>query len=275
MKNLTVKVAMMFVLILLSFTVTISNAIEFPGRADYPGIPTISLEDLQTAYSNGKAMVVDVRSGLEYDTVHIKGAFHIPLDANDFVSKVKEHSSNNPEEKIAFYCNGITCYKSYKATKKAMGADIKNVYAFDLGIPGWAEANPADTMLLGKKLTESKLQWIPKNEFKQTTLPWADFKERISNLKKEGQKFYIVDLRDAGQKNADENALKELSAYSNVISMPLDDFIKKIIDKGEMKDGFIFGFDNVGKQVRWLMYYLEESFYSRYNFLDKGISGVK
>lgn len=274
MKKLTLKTFILCGLLAIGISATMASAEEFPGRAKYPGVPYISLEELHAAYSSGNAVVVDVRSNLEYDAVHIKDALHIPLEADDFAARVKAQSKGGADEKIAFYCNGITCYKSYDATQKAMDGGIKNVYAYDLGIPAWAEAYPADTLLLGRKLTESTQQWIPESEFKQATLAWEDFKKNIAERKSRGEKFYIVDFRDAHQKKDDEQAVKELSALGEVIAMPLDDFITNVVDKGEMKDGFIFGFDNVGKQVQWLMYYLEESFYSRYFFLRNGISGV-
>lgn len=274
MKKHALTIFIMLVFLAAGIPPITAGAQEFPGRAEYPGVPYISIEDLHAAYSDGKAVIVDVRSNLEFDTVHVKDAFHIPLEADDFTARVKAQAKGGADEKIAFYCNGITCYKSYKAAQKALDDGIKNVFAYDLGIPAWAEAYPDDTLLLGRILTESTLQWIPDSEFNNVSLAWEDFKNKIAEQKSKGEKYYIVDFRDAHQKKNDEQALKELSALGEVIALPLDEFIKNVVDKGEMKDGYIFGFDNVGKQVQWLMYYLEESFYSRYFFLSKGISGV-
>ena len=50
--------------------------------------------------------------------------------------------------------------------------------------------------------------------------------------------------------------------------------IKNIIDKGNMKDKSLFIFDQVGKQVNWLMYYLVDNGYSNFYFLDGGATAV-
>ena len=49
--------------------------------------------------------------------------------------------------------------------------------------------------------------------------------------------------------------LPDLASPRNI---PLDVFIPNFVAKGEGKDKTILIYDQVGKQVRWLMYYLED-----------------
>lgn len=45
----------------------------------YPSISRVSIDDAKTAYDQGKAIFVDVRSSGSYEAVHISGALSIPL----------------------------------------------------------------------------------------------------------------------------------------------------------------------------------------------------
>ena len=103
----------------------------FPGRAEYPEIPLYSKSDLLKDFN--KVVVVDTRSSLEFETLRIKGALNIPVANRKFKGIIKglRAETNKP---IVFYCNGRSCYKSYKAAEIAMKAGIKNVYAYDAGV---------------------------------------------------------------------------------------------------------------------------------------------
>lgn len=51
-----------------------------PGIEDnFPQIERVSLQDAKTAYDQGQAVFVDVRSSEEYEQAHITGAVNIPL----------------------------------------------------------------------------------------------------------------------------------------------------------------------------------------------------
>jgi 3-mercaptopyruvate sulfurtransferase SseA len=44
------------------------------------GVPRVTVQDAKTAFDNGEAIIVDVRSQAAYDARHIAGALFIPLD---------------------------------------------------------------------------------------------------------------------------------------------------------------------------------------------------
>jgi rhodanese-related sulfurtransferase len=80
-------------------------------------VSPISTDELMKTYD--KAIIIDTRNEAEYDVVHIVGA------KNVLVGKMKEADllqlrPKQDKKPLVFYCNGITCAKSYKAAKMAV-----------------------------------------------------------------------------------------------------------------------------------------------------------
>ena len=256
-------VRMVMVGLIFSLVSSVCFAEEFPYRKDYPDVKIVELEDLKAGYDDGSFIIVDVRSTIEFQTIHSKGAFHVTLSSTAFVANLKNVSNQNPGKKIAAYCNGITCLKSYKAAQKAGDAGMKNVYAFDAGIPAWAKAYPAETLLVGKPIVDPEKQLIPKSEFQKKIVDFKQFKKMAA-----APNAQVIDARDAMQR------VGKLPGLENALPIPLDKLIQNIINPGRMKDKQLFIFDQVGKQVRWLMYYLEDKGYKDYYFLKGGATAV-
>ena len=236
---------------------------EFPYRKVYPDVLVIELADLKAGYDDGSFMMVDVRSDLEFDTIHPKGAHHLSLFTLHFAKELQSLSAHYLDKKIALYCNGILCTKSYKATEIAMKAGMKNVYVFDAGVPGWANAYPAETLLVGKKITDPEKQLIPKSELAKVTVDFETFKKKAA-----AANAVVIDARDPRQRT------KSLPGFEKALHVPLDKLIKNIISQDRMKDKQLVIFDQVGKQVIWLMYYLENKGYKNYYFLKGGATSV-
>lgn len=98
------------------------------------------------ALQDGGALIVDARVANEFADAHIKGAVSIPYKeksakaADHDASQDKFDLSKLPADKnkpIVFYCNGAECWKSYKASKSAIGAGYKQVNWFRGGFPEW------------------------------------------------------------------------------------------------------------------------------------------
>jgi rhodanese-related sulfurtransferase len=234
---------------------------EFPGRDLYLDVKHITLKDLQSEYDN--VVVVDARSSYEFNTLHINGAVNIPLSSSDYKKRMKELRKQNPDKKIVTYCNGKTCMKSYKAVRKAQRAGVNNIYAFDAGIFDWAKANADKASLLGvSPVDPNKL--IAKKEFKKKLLKPEEFmnKARASN-------GLIVDARDPLQRDGVSMFIgKEKRA-----SLQDEDAINKAIDLAVAKNKTMFIYDETGKQVRWLMYRLEQRGVKEYYFMKGGTKG--
>jgi rhodanese-related sulfurtransferase len=238
-------------------------ATEFPHRSDYPGVPTIDTEVLNKGHESGEFIIVDVRSTIEYNVIHPVDAVHIPVGNVNFVKNVVNLTSKNPGKKIAFYCNGITCLKSYKAAQKALKAGVADCFAYDAGIPEWVTMYPNKTLLLGKLVADPEKQIIPKSDFKKKCVPFEKFKELATS-----KGSMTIDVRDNIQRT------QKLSGLAKVKPIPMDRFIPNFIEKKVHQDKPLLIFDQVGKQVRWLEYYLVENGYKNYYFLAGGATAV-
>ncbi|USD44055.1 rhodanese-like domain-containing protein [Vibrio sp. SCSIO 43135] len=242
----------LFILVTLPLGVIAS---EFPYRSEYPDVKTIELSELRAMMT--EVDIVDVRSKLEFDVLHVKGAKHITLSNKGFENKVKKLISNS--KAIVFYCNGITCRKSYVAAQRAMAVGVNNVVAFDGGVFSWAEVYPQDSILLGATL-DDKNKIISNDKFDEHLLEPSDFKEQASN-----SETLVVDVRDPIQ--------RDILIFTNVGSrnIPIERFESFL--KTQSKDQKIMIYDAVGKQVQWLQYILEGQGYSNYYFMKDGVEG--
>ncbi len=94
------------VVLLLLIQAVSAAAVDFPGRRNpkYKDVQCIEINQLYQDYLNGNVNIVDVRSKLEYETIHPVGAVHIPVAAASFESELKKfvHGSGT-DKKIAFY----------------------------------------------------------------------------------------------------------------------------------------------------------------------------
>lgn len=237
------------------FTPLLQAAEEFPYRAQFPRVATMEAEELFKQLD--KVIVFDVRSDYEYETLHIMDARHLALNDPDFVATLTELRK---EEKRAFvfYCNGHTCKKSYKAATKAMQREIDNVYAFDAGIFSWTKAYPEMAVLLGKSPVDPNAL-ISKEKLKAHMLNPEEFGNRVNTSS------ILLDIRDSHQKSGIN--LFPMDQHS----VPLDN--KKLegyVKQAKRTGKTLLVYDAVGKQVRWLQYYLEAERVPRYYFMEGG-----
>lgn len=236
---------------------------EFPLREKYPDVKPIAIEDLNANYDS--TIIIDVRSKEEFDVIHIAKAEHIPVTKGSFLADLEKVRGKADAQNVAFYCNGHTCAKSYKAAAQAGGAGFQNIYCFDAGIFEWTTAYPEKSVLLGNTPVDpGKL--ISKDALNAKKLDWATFSAKA------GEKdAMVVDIRDPFQRakdsTLDQNKNVDLKGIRNIPMGRLTD----LLAKGEFKDKQLLIFDAVGKQVSWLQYYLEENGYSNYAFLAKGV----
>jgi len=247
------------ILFVMLFTLSAVHADEFPGRKLYPAVDVIELEDLMVRFD--EVTVVDVRSRYEYDTLHVKGADHIALSSSDFASNVQE-LLNETGKPIVFYCNGRTCEKSYKAASKAAEGGVEGTMAFDAGILDWTRAYPEQAVLLGEGPVDPQ-RLLSKAKFKEHLLPPSEFGRRIGN------DTLVIDARDRFQRDA-------VGLFvGREVRVPFDDkkgWVKQVA-KAKRHGKTMLIYDAVGKQVRWLQYFLEDQGVRSYYFMDKGAKG--
>ena len=93
------RFCMFFMVLVVSMMLSVTTtAIEYPGRQEskYQQVPYIEIADLYQDYLAEKVIIVDVRSQLEYETIHIDGALHIPVGNQAFETEVKKLAKTNP-----------------------------------------------------------------------------------------------------------------------------------------------------------------------------------
>jgi len=134
-------------LVAMLFAAGPSYAVDTPDKVD--GFKIATTADVQKVLASG-GVVVDARVASESADSKIKGAIAIPYreispKSVDFDSKLDEFDmAKLPADKakaLVFYCNGIYCWKSYKAAVLAVRAGHKDVYWFRTGMDAWKAAN--------------------------------------------------------------------------------------------------------------------------------------
>jgi rhodanese-related sulfurtransferase len=228
----------------------------FPLRAKFPQVKYMTTEALNKDYQ--KVIVVDVRSKIEFDVIHVNKAVHEPIATAMFANNLEKIRSKTGELPIAFYCNGHSCAKSYEAADLAAKAGFQNVYAYDAGIPDWVKAHPEKTTLMGKTPANAG-QLISKEMFEKRTISFAEFKKRAAS-----PDAMVIDAREPFQR-------KEIPQLPGTLRNVPSDRLAELIKKGEFKGNQLLILDAVGKQVEWIQYYLEAGGYKNYYFLKKGV----
>lgn len=254
-----------FSLLISLFSLTSAFAADkgFPGRAEFPEIALYQKADLLRDLN--RVVVVDARSTLEFETIHVKGAINIPVASKKFPEMVKKLRTQTSKP-IVFYCNGRTCYKSYKATKAALKAGLKNVFAYDAGIFEWAKTYPKYAVLLGKSpMDPTKI--IPKSKLKERFLKPKKFTEQARSTP--GDKRLILDVRDMYQRAG----VGFFFGIERWVSMDDEKKLAKYLKKAKNENRTLFIYDEAGKQVRWLQYTLERYNIKNYYFMKKGAKG--
>ncbi len=231
---------------------------EFPGRAVYPKLPVIETEALARDFD--RYDIVDVRSKYEYDTLHIDGAVNIPLNKPGFTRKLRQLMENG--KPVVFYCNGHSCYKSYKATQKARRAGLDQVAAYDAGVFDWARAHPDRAVLLGQKPLDPQ-RLIGKEQLQRHLLPPEKFAQLAQG------DVEILDVRDATQRGLIEIFPFRQTNIALDETDQLDRFLQRVKNSGKT----LLVYDAAGKQVRWLQYRLEEAGIKDYWFMEGGMKG--
>jgi rhodanese-related sulfurtransferase len=229
----------------------------FPLRKDFPDLKTMTTEELAGRLASGDAVVVDVRSDFEFATIHVDTAVHVPLAKKTFAKNLEAHRTKDAATPLVFYCNGTTCAKSYRAAKMAEEAGFANCYVYDAGIFAWTKAHPERAFLMGSTPADPK-KLISKDALRLKMLDFDSFKSHAADTN-----TLVVDIRDPVQRKVRLKVGKERN-------IPLDRF-HNVLDRGDMKDKQLLIYDAVGKQVRWLMYHLEDKGYKNYAFLDGGV----
>jgi rhodanese-related sulfurtransferase len=98
---------------------------------------TISVNRLAELTSKGHVDIVDVRTPMEYQEVHVETARNVPLDTLD-VDALMKHRNGQSEEPLYVICRSGS--RSDKACRKIVDAGYTNVVSVEGGTKAWDEA---------------------------------------------------------------------------------------------------------------------------------------
>jgi len=232
----------------------------FPGRKIYIAVPIIELAELVRQFNN--VTIIDTRSRYEYQTLRIKDALHIPVSSIQFGRKIKALRAKTTKP-IILYSNGHTSYEPYIGVIRAKIAGVKrDVYAFDAGIFDWTQAQPGRAALLGQSPIKSS-NLISKKKFMEHLLDPSMFSSRID------PSMIVLDVRSRLQRGGVGLFVFEEQWTSLKNKSKLDHYINQAKREGKT----LLIYDNVGQQVRLLMYYLEKKRAKNYYFMKGGAEG--
>jgi len=225
----------------------------FPLRKKYPNVITISPQSLYKKFNH--FIIIDVRSQFEFEILHINNALNVPIANMGFIPTLKKIRKNDSRA-IVFYCNGITCEKSYQASITAQQKGVNNIFTFDSGIMHWAKLYPNLATLLEKSpivLTDL----ISEQEFLAHNLTPKLFANKID------KNSLVLDIREPFQR--EKVILQEMT-----VTTSLDKF-KNVIKHNNNNNKTLLIYDAVGKQTRWLQYIIKKQGIKEYNFMKGGV----
>jgi rhodanese-related sulfurtransferase len=261
------------IIILMTFSLTSFAKCQpdelFPLRLSYPGINCVSSNEVAQHIKNNSAIIIDSRSSIEYKVLHVNNAINIHYSSKvqTFIDEVKAIRTFNPLKKIIFYCNGHNCSKSYMATNSSISAGINNVFAYDAGILEFSAKFPNLVALLDNKIT-NKNSMISQKEFKSHLKHYPFFSQKLITSRNSKNKFYLLDIRTGEQRlgvSAFMGGFREKR-----ITLNNNEKLLKFLQKVKKSQAPLFAYDYVGKQVRWLQYYIKQLGIKEYYLLEGG-----
>lgn len=253
------KVFYTFILIFGLNGLAVASDNNFPGREEFPKIPVYEISKLRNEFND--VVVVDTRSHYEYDTLRIKDSINIPVASRAFDQAVTKLRAKT-DKPIVFYCNGRTCFKSYIAVQKAQALGIENTYAFDAGVFEWVQTYPHYGELLGKSPVNVK-NLIAFNKFNARLLDPDTFSEKAFAL---GSDSMVLDVRDKFQRSG----IGFFPGKEHWVSLDDKEKLTKYLTRAKDGNKTLFIYDEVGKQVQWLQYALEDMGIKKYYFMHNG-----
>lgn len=122
------------ILLTLSVLAFSTGAIAETSPTSVQGATTVNAEQAKKMFDDG-ALFVDVRKQTDWDAGRIPDALHLDIKSAFNKDALLEEASL--DDKIVFYCNGLSCLRSSAASVLAVSWGFKNVYYFRDGIPAW------------------------------------------------------------------------------------------------------------------------------------------
>lgn len=237
----------------------IREAKAVSGDELYPGIRRIELPEARDLFKKNEAVFIDARNAYEYDTIRIKGAVNIPVNDEKFANIVRELRAKDARP-FVFYCNGVTCMKSFLAAQKARSTGERNVSVYPYGILSWAKTHSEDVVLHDKEVDLSQI--ITEEDYAARKIS----PERFTALREElKDRAMVLDIR-----TVEEVGGVRLWPTQQYNVQQSNDEIRKYIHKAKAEGRTLLIYDENGHQIRWVQYLMRAEGFKDYYFMDGG-----
>jgi len=134
MKN---KIILTIFVLSLSFVTMSSFAGKKISAMTVEGTKAVNTEEAKKLFDSG-ALFIDVRSNKAWAAGRIADA--VLLDIKSKFSEENMLAEMKKTDPAVIYCNGETCLRSAKASKKAVSWGFTNIYYYRDGYPAWKSA---------------------------------------------------------------------------------------------------------------------------------------
>lgn len=139
-----------FMAVMLNTGVAFAQSAAAPENPSTPpaGVTIVNAEQVQKLQGEG-AVLVDTRKAAEFAEGSIKGAISVvydeksPKDVNYDASMDTFDLAKipNKDAKYVVFCNGPTCWRSYKSVVSMSKAGYKHINWYRDGFPDWKARN--------------------------------------------------------------------------------------------------------------------------------------
>jgi len=133
------KIIVLSTILILSLSFVTVNSLA--GKKISPmtveGTKAVTTEEAKKLFDNG-VLFIDVRSKKAWAAGRIADA--VLLDIKSKFSEQNMLAEIKKTDPAVIYCNGETCLRSAKASKKAVGWGFTNIYYYRDGYPAWKSA---------------------------------------------------------------------------------------------------------------------------------------
>ncbi|MDH5650017.1 MAG: rhodanese-like domain-containing protein [Gammaproteobacteria bacterium] len=232
---------------------------EYPWREEYKGVALVSQEQL--AKELDQYTVIDIRSKLEYEVLHIEGAVNFEYDHYKFHNNVKALYAEQ-RKPIVFYTGSKYSSDSYHAAQSI--ANIlpqAQVFAYDGGILEWTDWNLSKTVYRGKSPAKAT-DLITLRQYQERLLKPMIFEKTMSD------KYVVLDVRTHQERDGvglffGHEKWVGINKYRKLVQ-----FLKTVKDSGKP----LLVFDDAGDKTRILQYELNRMGVKEYYFMEGGAS---
>ena len=133
----TLPGSVLIMLLFIGAAPAVAKNTDYRSPEQVAGATTVTLEEARELYDQG-VMFIDVRSPRLHNRRHITGARHLEL--KHAYNEATLAAVAGMDDPIVFYCSGIQCSRSSRATEQAVSWGYKKVYYFRGGMAEWRKA---------------------------------------------------------------------------------------------------------------------------------------